>query len=229
MKRVVLIVLAALGTAGLIGLGVWQLERRVWKLALIERVDQRVHAVPVAAPGPERWPSLDRDNAEYLRVSVTGRFLQSRPTFVQAVTTLGAGFWVMAPFQADAGFVVLINRGFVTPEQRDSVAQPENEVERITLTGLLRMTEPHGGFLRANAPADDRWYSRDVTAISHAQHLSSTAPYFIDAEAGSREGEIPAGGLTVVTFRNSHLQYAITWFILALMVAALGVRIARQR
>ncbi|MEJ1963179.1 MAG: SURF1 family protein [Gammaproteobacteria bacterium] len=243
MKRVVLLVLAALGTAGLIGLGVWQLERRVWKLALIERVEQRVHAAPIAAPGPAQWPSLDRDNAEYLRLSATGQFLQNRPAFVQAVTTLGAGFWVMAPFQTDAGFIVLVNRGFVTPEQRDSVARAgyggvpaapvadtaEQAAGRLTLTGLLRMTEPNGGFLRANVPADDRWYSRDVAAISHAQHLSGTAPYFIDADASPRAGQVPVGGLTVVAFRNSHLLYAITWFTLALMVGALGVRISRQR
>jgi surfeit locus 1 family protein len=255
MRRWVLIALAALGTAGLIGLGVWQVERRAWKLALIERVEQRVHAAPVSAPGPERWASLTRENVEYLKVAATGHF-EGRETLVQAVTALGAGFWVMAPFRADDGFTVLINRGFVPAQRRDGTppageaakagappdigkasrsaastgAQPEPVVagDPTTITGLLRITEPSGGFLRANAPAENRWYSRDVAAISHAQNLSVTAPYFIDADASTDAGA-PVGGLTVVTFRNSHLLYAITWFTLALMVAALGVRMARHR
>ncbi len=127
--------------------------------------------------------------------------------------------------------------------------------EPISVTGLLRMTEPKGGFLRKNDPARDQWYSRDVQAISHALGLAGTAPYFIDAEATpaatahasaaaeattaeaapsaasdarSQIGE-PIPGLTVISFHNSHLVYAITWFSLALMVAALGIRMARHR
>ena len=93
------------------------------------------------------------------------------------------------------------------------------------MTGLLRITEPHGGFLHDNDPAHDRWYSRDVEAIAQARGLSRVAPYFIDADAapagpddrGSSPG--PIGGLTVIAFRNDHLLYAITWFSLALLCA----------
>jgi surfeit locus 1 family protein len=96
------------------------------------------------------------------------------------------------------------------------------------VTGLLRLTEPKGGFLRANDPAADRWYSRDVEAMAAARGLTDTAPYFIDADATPNPGGLPVGGLTVVAFRNSHLVYALTWFALALMLAALTVRVARE-
>ncbi len=94
---------------------------------------------------------------------------------------------------------------------------------RYTVTGLLRITEPGGGFLRHNDPAAERWYSRDVQAIAAARGLADVAPYFIDAEraaAGARDGPPgPGPGLTVLAFPNSHLVYAITWYALALMVA----------
>ena len=230
-RRWALVALAALGTAGLIALGVWQIERREWKLALIERVGQRIHAAPIAAPGPPRWPSLDRRNAEYLRVTATGHFLQGRETLVRAVTTLGGGFWVLAPFQTSDGFVVLVNRGFIPPDRRDPASRKNavSTADPTAVTGLLRITEPGGGFLRANVPAEERWYSRDVAAISHARILSDTAPYFIDADANPEGAPWPVGGLTVITFPNNHLLYAVTWFGLALMVAALGVRMARHR
>jgi surfeit locus 1 family protein len=96
------------------------------------------------------------------------------------------------------------------------------------VAGLLRPTEPKGGFLRANAPGADRWYSRDVAAIAAARHISGVAPYFIDADATPNTGGFPVGGLTVVTFRNNHLQYALTWFTLALMVAGAAVFVARD-
>jgi len=227
MKRWLLIAVAAFATAGFTALGIWQLERRAWKLALIERVEQRAHAAPVAAPGPGEWAGLNRDNAEYRRVTLTGRWLEGRQTLVRAVTELGEGFWLMEPMQTDEGFVVLVNRGFVRPGWRDNTAGPAH------LTGLIRISEPHGAFLRANAPAENRWYSRDVDAISNARHLTDAAPYFVDAEAANGATadatRAPVAGLTVIHFRNSHLQYVITWFILALMALALGVRVARSR
>ena len=85
----------------------------------------------------------------------------------------------------------------------------------MTVTGLLRASEPGGGFLRANDPARDRWYSRDVAAIARARGLGEVAPFFIDADATPNPGGYPVGGLTVVAFRNDHLVYALTWFGLA--------------
>ena len=82
------------------------------------------------------------------------------------------------------------------------------------------MSEPKGGFLRANDSSGDRWYSRDVGAIAAARGLTDAAPYFIDAEAIEPAiAGAPVGGMTVITFANNHLQYALTWFALALMLA----------
>jgi len=90
------------------------------------------------------------------------------------------------------------------------------------VTGLLRISEPHGGFLRANQPAARRWYSRDVAEIVKASGVTQAAPYFIDADATPNAGGWPRGGLTVIHFANSHLVYALTWFGLAAMVVLWG-------
>ncbi len=229
LALVALGLLAAVGVAGLIGLGVWQLERRVWKLALIARVDRRAHAAPAGAPGPADWPQVTRARDEYLHVRVSGRFLNDRETLVRAVTDLGGGFWVLTPLRTDEGFTVLVNRGFVPPERRDPSARAAGELGGETVvTGLLRMSEPAGAFLRANAPADNRWYSRDVAAIAAARHLSSVAPYFLDADAEPNPGGFPAGGLTVIAFPNNHLVYALTWFGLALLLAGMTIRAGKD-
>ena len=98
MKRIVLAGLALLAIAGLVALGLWQLERRAWKLALIAQVERRLSAAPVAAPGPRAWPRIGRDDA-YRRVTVRGTFMQDRETLVQAATALGRGYWVMTPLR----------------------------------------------------------------------------------------------------------------------------------
>ncbi len=218
---------------GFVALGIWQIERRAWKLDLIERVDSRIHATPVAAPSPNEWPLLTAARDEYKRVRVQGRFLSGKNTRVQAVTALGGGFWLLTPFQADDGAVVLINRGFVPPNWRDESQSPVDN----SVTGLLRLSENKGGFLRQNEPAAERWYARDVAAIAATRGLQNVAPYFIDMEsldAESRDMEsrdqtsFPRGGLTVIRFSNNHLGYALTWFGLALMVAVAGGYIARE-
>ncbi|SMH31519.1 SURF1 family protein [Mesorhizobium australicum] len=221
---VLLITAAALVCAALLcALGVWQVQRLQWKLDLIARVDARVSAAPVAPPGSAAWDRVDAASAEYLRVRATGRFLHDRETLVQAVTDLGSGYWVMTPVVTDQGFTILVNRGFVTPELRDPETRSEGAAgSETTVTGLLRLSEPGGGFLRDNDPGNGRWYSRDVAAIAAAQRLDHTAPYFIDADATPNPGGWPVGGLTRISFSNNHLVYAITWFGLALMALAGG-------
>jgi surfeit locus 1 family protein len=212
--------LALLGIVLLVGLGVWQIERRAWKLDLIQRVDDRVHAAPVPAPGPAAWAALNKSDDEYRRVSVTGRFLADANVLVQAVTDLGPGFWVMSPLRSAGGFTVLVNRGFISSEQRATEpGGPAAPAGDVTTTGLLRITEPMGGFLRDNDPAARRWYSRDVSAIAANLKIEQAAPYFIDADASLDAPGQPRGGLTVISFPNNHLVYIITWFALALMLA----------
>lgn len=205
---------AAVLVAGcLLALGVWQLERRVWKHELVAAVDARIHAPPVAAPGPDAPVSAKAD--AYRRVTATGRFRHDRETLVQAVTERGAGFWVITPLETP-GFTLLVNRGFVPTEKRDPRSRAVGNVAgEVRVTGLLRITEPQGGFLRANDPAANRWYSRDVAAIAKARGLGRTAPYFVDADATPNEGGYPVGGLTVVRFPDNHMVYALTWFALA--------------
>lgn len=215
--------------AGLVALGVWQVERRAWKHALIAAVSARTEAPPVAAPGPAAWPGITAQGDVYRRVRATGRLRNDRVTLVRAVTDLGAGYWVVTPLETGA-FTLLVNRGFVPPEARDAAARGIGAPSGpVTVTGLLRVSEPGGGFLRSNDPAADRWYSRDVAAIAAARGLGRTAPYFVDADASANAPGQPSGGLTVVRFTDNHLVYALTWFAMAALALWGAWRVARER
>ncbi|GGA87288.1 SURF1-like protein [Brucella endophytica] len=212
-----------------IALGTWQVQRLFWKLDLIARVDARIHAAPVSAPGPSDWANITAKNDEYRRVTASGTFDYDKDVLVQAVTERGPGFWVLTPLHQPDGATILINRGFVPNDRRDRAARAAAEVSvSTTITGLLRMSEPGGAFLRSNDPKAGRWYSRDVAAIAAAEHLQNVAPYFIDADASANPGGLPVGGLTVVRFRNTHLIYALTWFGLALMSAGAAYAVRRM-
>lgn len=261
---------AALLCLGFIALGAWQLQRLQWKNALVAQVDQRVHAAPAAAPSPAAWARLSKDHDEYRHLRLSGRFLDELSTRVQASTELGAGFWLLTPLRADDGAIVIVNRGFIGADAKPAGAG----TDRVSVTGLLRMSEHGGGFLRDNDPIHNRWYSRDVEAIAAARGLSQVAPYFLDQDAkktgtdsfsiherprsvqmkNGTDGELPmneaaptaqikngsdpkmlegtavepVGGLTVISFHNNHLVYALTWFAMALMAAGAGYLVLRE-
>ena len=220
---------SAVVTVVLLTLGIWQVQRLFWKLDLIERVDARVNAAPVDAPRADQWSSITAANDEYRHIRVTGTFRHDAKTLVQATTERGPGFWVVTPLVRDDGSTVLVNRGFVPPDRRDPAIRAAGNVEgEAQVVGLLRLSEPGGGFLRDNDPAGHRWYSRDVAAIAAARGLTQTAPYFIDADGTDNPGGLPVGGLTRVVFPNNHLVYALTWFALAAMLIGAMVMIGRR-
>ena len=219
---VLLSLVAALGFALL---GLWQVERRAWKLDLIARVDARLAAAPAPAPGRAEWPSISQAHDEYRRVTVSGRFLPGRSVRVMAVTALGPGSWLLSPLVTAAGDTILVNRGFVPAEWLEPASDGD---QPVTIAGLLRMPEPGGGFLRRNDPAADRWFSRDVAAIAAAHGLGPVAPFFIDADAARNGPARPVGGLTIIAFHNAHLVYALTWFGLAGLAGFAAFRLARD-
>ncbi|MBS0200273.1 MAG: SURF1 family protein [Proteobacteria bacterium] len=216
MRRLIFLVALVLAFCGFTALGIWQVERLHWKHALIARVDARVHAEPVALPARADWPQASAVRDEYRRVVVSGEYLQHHDTRIQAVTERGPGWWLLTPLREDGGDTILVNRGFVPDDWKGDVAPPAGHVRVV---GLLRMSEPNGAFLRKNDVAHDRWYSRDVAAIAQARGFGEVAPWFVDAERDATAPEWPAGGMTVVRFRDQHLQYALTWFGLALLTA----------
>jgi len=237
--RRVLAVLALLLIVLFAGLGTWQVARLQWKLDLIARVNARVHAAPVAAPPAAQWAQVAKDTHEYRRVQLSGHYLYEFTTPVQALSELGAGFWLLTPLCAGEGHIVFINRGFIPAAENRAGRYPARRAaadpcaaagETVTVTGLLRVNEPGGGFLRDNDPAGNRWYSRDVAAIAAARGLAGVlpngapvvAPFFVDAGKDQDPQGAPeraVGGLTVISFQNNHLVYALTWYALALMVA----------
>lgn len=219
-------VLAAIFFAGFIALGTWQVHRESWKLKLIHDVTTRAHAKPVPAPGPAQWSSAT--DLRYLHVRLAGRYVAGKQTLVHGSSKLGYGYWVMTPLKTDRGFIVLVNRGYVPDPDASKVKPPPGEV---ALTGLLRLSQPGGSFLRSNKPNRNQWYSRDVAGIAKARALPAdkVAAYFVDADAVTTRPGGPVGGLTKIHFRNAHVGYAITWYLLALGTALGAGIVARQQ
>ncbi|MEM9969258.1 MAG: SURF1 family protein [Pseudomonadota bacterium] len=218
----ILIALACVILVSLVSLGNWQMRRLAWKTDLITAVETRAFSDPVAAP----TGAVNADEDAYRRVHVTGTFQHDSNIRVKALTDLGGGSWLLTPLLVDDS-VVWVNRGFVPAGTGDEVlTRPTGLLE---VTGLLRITEPGGTFLQQNDTDAERWYSRDVAAMSAARGIENARAYFIDADHAGAPAAWPRGGLTQLSFRNTHLSYALTWYAMALLFFGAMVYVIKDR
>jgi surfeit locus 1 family protein len=217
-----LTIACAILLAILCGLGAWQLERLQWKTALIVTVNSHMAAPPVSLG---EILAMNRDEAQYRRVSLSGRFDHGREAYVFTTDRGAAVYHVLTPFTADDGKVVMVDRGEVPKEKLDPATRASGNVEGdVQVTGVWRVPDPPGSFTPPPDSAKRIWFARDLKSIAAADHLNLAAPVVIEADSAPNPGGWPRGGRTVVSFRNQHLSYAVTWFGLA--VCLLGVWLA---
>ena len=229
-------VLACAAFVTLIALGTWQLERKAWKEALIDTIEQRVMASPAALPPRERWTSLDSADDEFRRVTLRGEFLPGREGRVYTVGSglrediKGPGYFAFAPVRLADGSVVVVNRGYVANAQPDATLKPIGlAAGTVELVGAMRWPEAPGWFVTGHDVRADLWFARDHLAMAAFYGWGPVAPFYIDQEAPVPAGGVPRPSPLKVNLRNEHLQYALTWFGLAAVLAVVFAIWMRSR
>jgi surfeit locus 1 family protein len=206
------------GFALLLGLGVWQIERLHEKEALIAAIQAGINAPAVPLADALATGAAD---AEWHHVRVQGHFRHDREAYLFAQGPMGAvGVQVLTPLVQDNGQATLIDRGFVPEALRDPKSREAGQVEgEVSLTGVLRLSQAPGLFTPAPDPKTRLWFVKDIPSIANMLGVTVQAPIVVDADATPNPGGWPLGGRTRVDIPNDHLQYAITWFGLALALA----------
>lgn len=220
----------------LVSLGVWQVERKAWKEALIATLDARLSAPPQALPPSRSWAGLDRATDEFRRVTLRVEF----PSEPEARLYTGAsavredvkqpGYFVFAPARLPDGGTVVVDRGYVADPQPNSETKPSPRPEGpVEIVGVLRWPDQPGWFDTAYNARDDLWFVRDQEDMASRRRWGPVAPFYIDQEAPIPLEGVPRPGRLRVHLPNNHLQYAVTWFGLALVLAAVFGFWARGR
>lgn len=215
------------------GLGVWQLQRRVEKHALIARLNERLAAAPETLPAAAQWPSLTPARDEFRRVSFTATYAPLPDAMVYSSGSAvrddisGPGTWAFLPVQLAGGKIVVVNAGFVQNtmqdrQQQDRAVRPLITGDPTELTGYIRFPESAGALTPPESLAKRLWFTRDHLAMARAlgwgEGARAVAPFYIDLESPMPESGIPKPGALSVQLKDDHLQYAITWFTLAVAV-----------
>lgn len=225
LSRFVLLVCVLAATTVLAGLGAWQVQRLQWKEDLIAEVTQRRQAAPAPLPEMEQRYQQTGD-IDYAPVTLAGTFDHSREMYFYTTHEGQAGWSVFTPLVLTDGRVALVNRGFVPDALKDRARRPEGDIAGPqTIEGLARnpVVEKPNTLIPDNDPAKRLFFWKSLPEMALAAGLEPDAlvPFFIDAGPAPNPGGWPLGGTTIISFSNNHLQYAITWFGLA--IACLGV------
>jgi cytochrome oxidase assembly protein ShyY1 len=223
-------VFTLLMVAVFVGLGLWQLQRRVEKHALIAALTERLAAAPGPLPSASQWSALTPGRDEFRRVSFAATY-QSRPDAMVYSSgssvredISGPGTWAFLPARLPSGQTIVVNAGFVQNTMQDR-AQQDRAVARlitnepVTLTGYIRFPESAGMLTPPENPAKRLWFTRDHLAMARAlgwgERGRPVAPFYIDLEQPAPASGIPKPGPLQVHLKDDHLQYAVTWFALA--------------
>lgn len=236
-----LAVIALVMVSVLVSLGVWQLRRKDEKHALIAALTERLALPPGALPSAAAWPTLTPAHDEFLRVRFSATFEAKPDAMVYSSGSAvrdditGPGTWAFLPARLADGRSVVINAGFVQNTMQDR-AQQDRAVARLVtgapveLTGYLRFPEEAGTFTPKEDGGKRLWFVRDHRSMAQVLGWGAVAPFYVDLESPIPPSGTPKPGPLHVQLKDNHLQYAITWFGLALVVAAaFGFWVAGQR
>ncbi len=218
-----MLVLAVL--AVLLSLGTWQVQRLFWKEQLLAYNAERRQAPPATTAEIEALLAKGED-IEYRTMKATGTFDHARERHFFATHEGRTGFYVYTPLVLDDGRMLFVNRGFVPYEMKDPSTRQRGQVEgEVTLTGYARaeLLEKPSAIVPDNAIDKNLFYWKDLSAMAASTGLSreQVLPFFMDVDsAQSATGGGPQGGVTQFSLPNNHLQYAVTWYGLAVALLA---------
>lgn len=216
------------GITILMALGTWQVERLRWKEALVAQIDARIGSAPVAIDALEAQYAGTGD-VDYTPATVEGRFLNENERYFLSTFEGQSGWNVHVPMLLDGDRLLFVNRGFVPYDRRDPQTRLEGQVEGpVTVTGLARNppTEEPDYFVPENDTAGNTFFRRDLDTMMEGVAVPPgvrVLPFFLDAGPGTAPGGWPVGGTTVIQIPNNHLQYAVTWYGIGLVLVVMTV------
>ncbi len=200
----------------LILLGNWQVERLDWKLGLIEKLKSRVEMAPVSLPTQSTQP----DDLEYVSVSASGIFDHYQEMTMYSVGPNGEpGYDLYTPFTLGDGRIIIVNRGWVHEQMKSQSDRTDTLVKgQIIITGLLRKPWTKLWYGPANEPDTNNWFYGDVNEMMAAKNLKNVFPMFLFAAKKEGDRSYPVAGRTELNIVNNHLDYALTWYGLAIVL-----------
>ncbi len=225
-KPLYFLLFAAFMATTMFYLGAWQIQRLHWKEALIASLDTAAKAEPLTTLPAKETLSL-HDN--FSRYRLNGTFLNNKEIHLAVRYFKGKlGYHLLTPFKTTDGTIILLNRGWIPTEKKELNKRPKSLAEGIqTVTFMLRSDKDHTSFTPDNQPAKNMWFWRDIPTISKVAGVE-LYPLSGDVIGEQNPETLPVPSSGIITLRNDHLGYALTWFGIGISIVVMSIIYARK-
>lgn len=221
-------VMTVLMLAVLLGLGTWQVQRYGWKTDLIDKLQARATSAPIALPADV----VDLAALEFQHVHVAGTFLHDKEMYLIGRTLHGSpGLHVVTPLRrADGKGYVLIDRGWIPFERRAPATRAAGQIEGdVAFEGIVRLAKGPGTFTPDNDPKGNNWYYVDPEGMARAADIDTLPGYYVMSAAEAPPGGYPLTRQWRLDIRNNHIEYALTWYLMAAILIVIYIIFHRER
>ena len=196
----------------LIGLSLWQVKRLKWKTQLI---NERVESFELDAINFEDFKNPE--NNEFRKVLVKGELLNEFEMYMPALSKRGNnGFHILVPIKTEGNKYIVYDSGWVPLKKK----KKEDRINNISLglktfEAVIRTSGRKGYFQPDNDLETNTWFFVDPNQMSNFIGMNLEKNYYLEAFNNGPNG-FPLGNQTRIYLRNNHLQYALTWLMIAL-------------
>ena len=207
-------------------LGSWQVDRMAWKNNLIEQVNAGLNLEPVDLPATITDPA----ELHYIPARVSGQFHHEMEMHLFAHSRNGnPGYQIFTPLERPDGSFVIVNRGWVPHEIRPPESRKQGQINGdVTISGIARQGWQQAPFVADNVPDANEWFYGDLDQMAQSKGLKNYLPVFLYADETENPGGYPVGGQAKISFRNNHLEYALTWYGMMVVLTVIFVAFHRQ-
>ena len=195
----------------LLSLSAWQLKRLAWKENLINLRIERFEGDSLILDEINN-PSQN----EFRKVSVSGMFLNNKEMYMPALSKRGNnGFHILVPLETKKGKMIIYDTGWVPTQKKEKIDRKNNIDNSFSIKeAVIRLPGRKGKFQPDNEPQNNFWFFVETKMMSSYLDLDLEQSYYLEAYDNGPNG-FPMGNQTRIYIRNNHLQYAITWFLIA--------------
>ncbi len=206
LKRMIFpLLLGLLGAGILLALGGWQVSRMAWKAGVLAHIASEIQRPPVALD-PKKG-GIARQN--YLSVRVQGKLSGQEIHVLTSSRLFGPGFRVIARLETGGG-PILADLGFLPQSNKGRVLLAQN----VVITGNILWPDELDSFTPAPDLKANIWFARDLPKM--AAYLGTQDILVVARKVTPAINGITPWPVGIKNIPNNHMQYAITWFSLAL-------------
>jgi len=209
----------------LICLGFWQIKRMYEKQEFLTNLKTNL------AKPPTEIDISSNNMILATKIIINGQFISGHDLHLYGQRSGSSdknGYYLLSPFKTDDNKIVIVARGWFSQLNKRKMFNVSNPGHQ-SITGVILMAEKQKLFVPHNDLKNNVWFTLDLQQIAKAIKMDIENYYLLSFDEEDLPANLePISSKSLLSIRNDHLQYAITWFALAIAIMVIYIVYSRN-